>query len=309
MTLLQLRVLLAVAEHGGFTAAGTALGMSQPAVSRAVSALESELDTVLLRRGRDGVALTDAGARAATHAREALRQVDLLRTEVAAVSGRVTGTLRLASLPSATGTLIAARLRGFAERYPLVTVRLLEGSDEEIRDWLDQGVVDAGVVTLPAPGLHLELLDSHEMVAVLPAGHALGAGDTVTYQALAAEPFIRSSCGCARVFEGVAREVGVRLDPAFEARELSAVLEMVGAGLGVSIVPAVALRTVPAETIVRPLVPRTVRTLGVAAAAGASPAARAFLEEVARTRKVVVPVSADAGGAPVAAPVDAARPA
>ena len=284
MTLLQLRVLLAVAEQGGFTAAGVTLGMSQPAVSRSVAALEAELGAVLLTRNRDGITLTEAGARAVVHAGEAVRQLDLMRAEVAAVSGQVTGTLRLASLPSVTGTLIAARLRAFAERCPLVKVRLLEGSDEEIRDWLDQGVVDAGVVTLPAPGLHLELLDSHEMVAVLPADHALGAREAVSYEALAAEPFIRSNCGCAQVFETVAREVGVRLDVAFEARELSAVLEMVGAGLGVSIVPAVGLRAVPAETITRPLLPRTVRTLGVAVSASSSPAARAFLDEIARNR-------------------------
>ncbi|MBN9112405.1 MAG: LysR family transcriptional regulator [Pseudonocardia sp.] len=284
MTLLQLKVLIAVAERGGFTAAGAALGMSQPAVSRSVAALEAELGAPLLTRNRDGVTLTEAGVRAVTHAREAVRQSDLLRAEVAAVSGQVTGTLRLASLPSATGTLVAPRLRPFAERYPLVKVRLLEGSDGEVRDWLDQGVVDAAVVTMPAPGLRLELLDSHEMVAVLPAGHPLGARDTVDYEALAAEPFIRSNCGCAQVFESVARQVGVRLDVAFEARELSAVLEMVGAGLGVSIVPAVALRAVPVETIVRPLVPRTVRTLAVAVSASASPAARAFLDEIARNR-------------------------
>jgi DNA-binding transcriptional LysR family regulator len=284
VTLLQLKVLLAVAEQGGFTAAGASLGMSQPAVSRSVAALEAELGALLLTRNRDGVALTDVGARAVVHAREAVRQLDLLRAEVAAVSGQVTGTLRLASLPSATGTLIAARLRAFAERCPLVKVRLLEGSDEEIRDWLDQGVVDAGVVTLPAPGLRMELLDSHEMVAVLPAGHALGARETVSYEALAAEPFIRSNCGCARVFESVAREVGVRLDVAFEARELSAVLEMVGAGLGVSIVPAVGLRAVPVETIIRPLLPRTMRTLAVAVSASSSPAARAFLDEIAKKR-------------------------
>ncbi|MGD9985573.1 LysR family transcriptional regulator [Pseudonocardia sp.] len=289
MTLLQLKVLIAVIEHGGFTAAGAALGMSQPAVSRSVAALEAELGAPLLARNRAGATLTEAGVRAVAHAREVVRQSDLLRTEVAAVSGQVTGTLRLASLPSATGTLIAPLLRGFAERCPLVKVRLLEGSDDEIRDWLDQGVVDAGVVTVPAPGLRLELLDSHEMVAVLPAGHPLGAAEAVDYAALAAEPFIRSNCGCAQVFESVARQVGVRLDIAFEARELAAVLEMVGAGLGVSIVPAVALRAVPAETVVRPLLPRTVRTLAVAVSASASPAARAFLDEIAanRTRPAV----------------------
>jgi DNA-binding transcriptional LysR family regulator len=281
MTLSQLRALLAVVEHGGFTAAADRVGMSQPAVSRSVSALEAELGVPLLTRCRDGVKLTDVGEVVARHAREALRHFDLIHTEVAALAGEVTGTLRLASLPSATGTLIATQLRTFRQRHPRVAVRLLEGSDHEVRDWLDQGVVDAGVVTLPAPGLLTAPLDSHEMVALVPSDHRLAAQDVVTYEELAAEPFIRSSGGCARVFNEVAHEVGVRLDVAYEAREPSAVVEMVGAGLGVSILPTVGLPSQPCDVVIRPLRPRTVRRLAVAVSASAAPAAKALLEQIA----------------------------
>jgi len=281
MTLAQLRALLAVVEHGGFTAAADRVGMSQPAVSRSVSALESELGAPLLSRGRDGVSPTDAGEVVVRHAREVLRHFDLMRTEVAALAGEVTGTLRLASLPSATGTLIASQLRLFRKRHPRVAVRLLEGSDHEVRDWLDQGVVDAGVVTLPAPGLRTAPLDTHEMVALVPSDHRLAVVESVSYEDLAAEPFIRSTGGCARVFNEVASTVGVRLDIAFEAREPSAVVEMVGAGLGVSILPTVGLPVDLRDVVTRPLTPRTVRELAVAISASASPAARALLEQIA----------------------------
>ncbi|MFI9382427.1 LysR family transcriptional regulator [Kutzneria sp. NPDC052558] len=281
MTLAQLRVLLAVVEHGGFTAAADRVGMSQPAVSRSVSALESELGAPLLARGRDGVTPTDAGEVVLRHAREVLRHFDLMRTEVAALAGEVTGTLRLASLPSATGTLIASQLRLFRKRHPRVAVRLLEGSDHEVRDWLDQGVVDAGVVTLPAPGLRTAPLDTHEMVALVPSDHRLAGAETVTYEELSREPFIRSTGGCARVFTEVASAVGVRLDIAFEAREPAAVVEMVGAGLGVSILPTVGLPEDLRDVVTRPLSPPTVRELAVAVSASASPAARALLEQIA----------------------------
>lgn len=284
MTLSQLRALLAVVEHGGFTAAADRVGMSQPAVSRSVATLEAELGVPLLTRCRDGVKLTDVGEIVTRHAREALRHFDLIHTEVAALAGEVTGTLRLASLPSATGTLIASQLRTYRQRHPRVAVRLLEGSDSEVRDWLDQGVVDAGVVTLPAPGLLTAELDSHEMVALVPSGHRLAAQDVVTYEELAAEPFIRSSGGCARVFNEVAHEVGVRLDVAFEAREPSAVVEMVGAGLGVSILPTVGLPEQPSDVAIRTLRPRTVRRLAVAISASAAPAAKALLEQIAGSR-------------------------
>jgi DNA-binding transcriptional LysR family regulator len=283
VTLSQLRVLLAIADQGGFSVAAERLGTSQPAVSRSIAALEKELGTALLVRHRDGVTLTEAGTLAAAHAHEALRHVDLMRSEVAAVSGQVTGTLRLASLPTATGTLVASQLRTFAERYSQVRVRLLEGSDQEIRDWLDQGAADVGVVTLPAPGLRTVLLDTHEMVAVVPADHRLADRATITYRALEDEPFIRSTGGCAQVFMAAAREADVRLDIAFEAREMSAVLEMVGAGLGVSILPTLGLPTDLGAVVTRPLEPRTPRSLAIAAGAKAAsaPAARAFMDHVA----------------------------
>jgi DNA-binding transcriptional LysR family regulator len=280
-TLLQLKSFVTVVDQGGFTAASRRLGLSQPAVSRAVATLEKELRLPLLVRGPDGVSLTEAGALALTHAREAVRQLTLMRTEVAALAGEVTGTLSLASLPSVTATLVAPQLRVFAERYPAVTIRLLEGSEEEVRDWLDQGAAEAGVVSLPARGLDAAVLGHQDMVAVVPAANRLAAWREVSYADLAKEPFVRSTGGCAEVFTPVARRVGVDFDVAFEAREMSAVLEIVRAGLGVSIMPSAGLPDLLDGVVVRPLVPKTVRRLGVAVSASASAAARAFLEQIA----------------------------
>jgi DNA-binding transcriptional LysR family regulator len=280
-TLGQLKSFLAVVDEGGFTAAAVRLGMTQPSVSRAVTTFEKELGTPLLIRDSGGPALTLAGSRALPHAREALRHLTLLRTEVAFLAGEVTGTLSLASLPSVTGTLVAPQLRTFADRHPAVAIRLLEGSEQEVRDWLDQGAAEAGVVSLPMKGLDSAVLGDQDMVAVLPVGNRLAGWNEVAYVELAKEPFILSTGGCAEVFTPVARRVGVDFDVAFEAREMSAVLEIVGAGLGVSILPSAGLPELPDGVVIRPLVPRTVRQLGVAVSASASAPARAFLEQVA----------------------------
>jgi DNA-binding transcriptional LysR family regulator len=280
-TLLQLKSFVTVVDEGGFTAASRRLGLSQPAVSRAVATLEKELGLSLLVRGRDGLSLTDAGSLALTHAREAVRQLTLMRTEVAALAGEITGTLSVASLPSVTGTLVAPQLQSFAQRHPAVTIRMLEGSEEEVRDWLDQGAAEAGVVSLPIKGLDSAALGEQDMVAVVPADNRLAEWAEVSYAELAKEPFIRSTGGCAEVFTPVARRAGVEFDVAFEAREMSAVLEIVRAGLGVSILPSAGLPDLPDGVVVRPLTPKTVRRLGVAVSASASAAARAFLEQIA----------------------------
>jgi DNA-binding transcriptional LysR family regulator len=280
-TLLQLKSFVTVVEQGGFTAASRRLGLSQPAVSRAVATLEKELGAPLLVRGRDGLSLTGAGSVALTHAREAVRHLSLMRTEVAALAGEVTGTLSLASLPSVTAILVAPQLQAFAARYPAVTIRLLEGSETEVRDWLDQGAAEAGVVSLPIRGMDAAVLGDQDMVAVVPAGHRLAGWNEVSYAELAKEPFIRSTGGCADVFGPVARRLGVDFDVAFEAREMSAVLEIVRAGLGVSILPMAGLPDLSDDVVVRPLTPRTVRHLGVVVSASASAAARAFLDQIA----------------------------
>src|SRR5690349_10975794 len=157
-TLLQLRSFVAVVEHGGFTAASRRLGLPQPAVSRAVGALEKELGLPLLVRSREGLSLTAAGSVALTHAREAVHHLTSMRTGVAALGSEIGGTLSLASLPSVTGRLVAPQLQTFTQRHPAVQIRLLEGSEEEVRDWLDQGAAEAGVVSLPIKGLDSAVL-------------------------------------------------------------------------------------------------------------------------------------------------------
>ncbi|MDA0566955.1 LysR family transcriptional regulator [Streptomonospora sp. S1-112] len=283
MTLTQLRVLVAVAEHGGFTAAAEHIGMSQPAVSRAVTGLERELGAPLLVRHRDGVALTEAGRRALARARETLRNFDLIRADVAAAAGQVTGMLRLASLPSATGTLIAQPLRAFTDRFPQVQVRLFEGVDDDIRDWLRRGAAEIGVVTLPAPGLHTLHLSTHDMVAVLPEGHPLTGRTAVRVADLAGQPFILTTAGCRPLIMDASRAAGVELDIAYEAGSPAAILEMVAAGLGVSIVPALGLPADLGPVVTRPLTPRTTRSLGLAVPSTkeCAPAARAFLDQFA----------------------------
>jgi DNA-binding transcriptional LysR family regulator len=279
-TLLQLKAFVAVVDQGGFTAASRRLGLSQPAVSRAVATLEKELGLRLLVRSRDGLSLTEAGSLALTHAREAARHLSLMHTEIAALAGEITGTLSLASLPSVTGTLVAPQLQTFTERHPAVTIRLLEGSEQEVRDWLDQGAAEAGVVSLPVKGLAVAVLGEQDMVAAVPADNRLADWTEVNYAELAKEPFIRSTGGCAEVYTPVARRAGVEFDVAFEAREMSAVLEIVRAGLGVSIVPSAGLPDLPDGVVVRPLVPKTVRRLGIAVSASASAPARALVEQI-----------------------------
>ena len=284
MTLSQLRALLAVIDHGGFTAAADRLGMSQPAVSRAITAIEEELKVVLLTRSRDGALLTDAGRLAVLRARESLRQFDLLYSDVAAAAGQLTGTLRLASLPSATGTLIAPHVRTFTKQYPQVQIRLFEGTDQEVRDWIMQGAAELGVVTFPAGDLPNVALGSDEFVVLLPADHSLKNRVSIGFDALVGEDFVLPTGGCGPLITTAADNAGTHLQIAYEAREQTAILAMVAEGLGVSIMPTLGLPSHPEGVVIRPLEPRIKRRLAMAYLPGPSSIAQAFLHQIEMSR-------------------------
>lgn len=288
VTFPQLQVFVAVAETGGFTAAAARLGISQPAASRAVAQLERELGAPLLVRTRDGVAVTEAGRRALTHARETLRHARLVGEEVAATRDDVRGPLTVASFPTATAQLLPPLLRRFGELHPHVEVRLLEGTDQEVRSWLDGGAADVAMVVLPARGINAQPLAEDELVAVVATGHPLATRATLSLPELAADPFILSSGGCGPLITDAARRARARLAVAYEVRDVATILTMVEAELGVSVVPTLSLYGTSQRVTAIGLNPRVPRALGLAVLTGGSPspATRAFLTVARETARV-----------------------
>jgi DNA-binding transcriptional LysR family regulator len=252
-------------------------------VSRAIGNLEAELGATLLTRGRGEIQLTAAGRAAIAHAREAVQHEQALRARVAATSVPVRGVLLLASIPSVTGTLIPPRVRRFRDRHRDVDLRLLEGSDDEVRAWLMGGAAEIGVVTVPAPKLETQPLGQDEYVAVLPADHRLASLTHVAFPQLAEEPFVFPTGGCGPLITEAATRAGVRLSVRFEAADVASLVGMVASGLGVSIAPTLGLRQSTPGVVTRRLEPRTPRMLALAvrSLSDASPQAKAFLATAA----------------------------
>lgn len=283
MTFTQLRALLAVVEEGSFTAAATRVRISQPAVSRAIANLEAELGATLLTRGRGEVELTDAGRAAIAHAREAVQHEEALRAQVAVAGAAVRGVLLLASMPSVTGTLLPPRVRRFRDLHPDVDLRLFEGSDDEVRAWLNEGAAEIGVVTLPAPGFETQPLGGDEFVAVLPADHRLARLPAIPFRELSDDPFILPTGGCAPLIAEAARRAHAQLSIRFEATDVGSLVGMVASGFGVTIAPKLGLSRPTPGVVTRPLEPRTPRALALAvrSLSELSTPAKAFLATAA----------------------------
>jgi DNA-binding transcriptional LysR family regulator len=280
MTEAQLRVLVTVADAGGFSPAAARLSMSQPGVSRAVAALEAELGTALLVRRNGRTAPTPAGERVLLHAREVLARTEAIRQEAATGGGGdCSGRVRLGSFASVSAQLLPGILATVRVRHPGVEVALFEGHDEEVVGWVRERAVDVGVVSRDAPDLDVRPLATDHLVAVLPAAHALAAQPRATLEQLAAEPFVLSRGGCERIILDAFTAAGHAPRVAFEVHEVSTILAMVAEGLGVSVVPELSAVAVPPRVALRPLDPPVERRLALAvpSLADAPPAVRALL--------------------------------
>jgi DNA-binding transcriptional LysR family regulator len=261
----RLRVLREVAARGSFSAAADALYLSQSAVSQQVAALEREAGMSLLARTPKGPRLTDAGRALVRHADAALARLEEAEHELAAIAGLAAGELRLASFPSASVTLLTEGLSRFHRSHPAVRTSVSEGEPHETLPRLRSAEIDLAIVfdypILP-PGpedrdTERVLLLTESMYVALPSDHRLARRRRVRLADLVDEAWMcgvrPSSCGEAVV--KACRDAGFEARIAVESDEYQVLQGYVAAGLGVTLLPDLALPTLRDDLVVRPTDP------------------------------------------------------
>jgi DNA-binding transcriptional LysR family regulator len=280
----QLEYFLAVIDHGGFTAAGTALRVSQPALSAAVKALEKDVGAMLFHRLPRGVKLTDAGAELAGSARVIMRELDTARARVDAVTGLIAGRLDMISLPGLLLDPLAPVIGRYRRQHPRVRVRVVQAeSPEDVRDAVRAGEAELGLTDEVEPAdrdVAGELVAEQELVAVLPPGSPPPPGGVLPLDALLAMDLVTGPPGTA-IRDMLSRAVagrGAKVTPAVEVTPRGSALYLAMAGAGVAILPRpVAELGLPHGIVIASLRPRQVRQAYLLRrAAPLSPAARAI---------------------------------
>jgi molybdate transport repressor ModE-like protein len=260
----RLRVLREVAQRGSFSAAADALNFTQSAVSQQIAALEKEAGTTLLQRGPGGVRLTDAGQALVRHTDAILAQLADAERELAAIAGLEGGRVRLASFPSAGATLVTEAVSLYRTRHPEVELSLTEGEPHETVPRLRRGEFDLAVVCDYTHGTGggemlagldcIHLLDD-PLLAVVPAGHPLAARKAIRLEQLANDTWV-AGCGggiCNAMLAEACAEAGYRPPIAFESDDHNVLIGLVSSGVGVTLLPQLAARTIPAGVAVRPI--------------------------------------------------------
>jgi DNA-binding transcriptional LysR family regulator len=263
----QLRAALAVWREGGVTQAAQHIGLTQPAVSRLVAALEAELGFVLFDRERRRLAVSDQGRVFLTASQAALGGLARLSELAGELRRGKSGLLRIAAVSALAHGLAPAVLAALRLTYPDLAIEMEECDRADQIDGLMSHHLDVGLVALPsgAPGLHVDMIVEADAVCLLPEGHPLASHTTLDPSALQGQRFIRLN---------EARLLQQLVDDAFDrmgqTRLASAVVDStplmiacVAGGLGLAITHRMSTFVLPKNVVARPFTPRL--TFGYAA--------------------------------------------
>lgn len=300
LDLIRLRNFVQVCESGSLSAAALRLGLAQPALSRQMQALESELRVQLLNRTGRGVSLTPAGRRLQEGAIALLQDAETLGREVSGFAAAVAGEAVVGMPPTVARSLALPLTLEARERLPLVSLSLVEAFSGTMVEWLAAGRIDVGVI-YGDPGVAKILAEPlvEEALFLIGAPDALGDGDgPVSLDVLASAPLVLPSPrhSLRRLLEETAAAEGFRLRVAVEIDSLTAMVEAARLGVGLTVLPPAAVRAELSFAGLgrRPLDPPLRRTLYLATGPGreaaAPPSAVAGL-----IRGLVTRIAPDAG--------------
>jgi DNA-binding transcriptional LysR family regulator len=236
----DLRRLLALGEHDRVTDAAAALRTSQPTLSRLLARVEEELGTRLFERDAKGVHVNPYGETVLAAAREITERYDRLRQDLADLLDPESGTVRLAFLDSMAISLVSRLLHDFRRSAPRMRVALRQEPNHEILRDLDLGVTELALTSPRPPGPYGWLpMQRQRLVLAVPAGHRLARRRRVRLADVTGEEVITVPAGYgfrALVEELFAAE-GVTPRISFESGDLATIEGLVGAGLGVAVIP------------------------------------------------------------------------
>jgi DNA-binding transcriptional LysR family regulator len=290
----QLHCVVALARYGSFVAAAADLGLSQPALTRAIMRIEHMLGVRLFTRSTRRVALTAAGREFVPVAERLIADLDIGIQNMRTLGAHQRGRLVIASLMSVAYGLLPGIIAAYRARYIGVDLELREGVLSAVTEDVRSGLADFGIgdVTNPSAipaAVEAELLSESAFRVVLPGGHPLARKRSLRMADLQGESIIAMpfGAGMRRSVDGAAAAAGIAFDRTITVSQFATIFKLVQAGVGLSIVPELALTSATYEG----LVSRTLREPSLGLRLGllrlrdrpVSPAAEGFIE-LLRTR-------------------------
>lgn len=253
-----------IIELGSFSRAAEAMGYSQSAMSQMISSLEEETSLKLINRFRTGAKLTLEGEELYPHIEKLIYQYYSVQEKISDIKGLKTGTIRMGTLASISAHWLPDLLKEFQEQYPGVKFVIHQGDYTSIYEWIKTGAVDFGFVNPKAvTGIETIVLKEGAMLAVLPENHPLAENEVIPLHLLAEEPFILLEEG--HYYEPLEafKAIGVSPNIKYTIHDDYAIMTMVEAGLGVSILAELVLHRTNYKIKLSATEPEISRTIAI----------------------------------------------
>jgi LysR family transcriptional regulator, hydrogen peroxide-inducible genes activator len=274
MELHQLRYFCAVAETGSFSRAAEQSHISQPSLSQQILKLEGELGARLFDRLGRSVRLTDLGKTLLPRARAVLRELEAAKGEVIERKDFIGGSVTVGVIPTIAPYFLPPVLTSFAKKFPQARLTVVEEITPILLDRLRAGTIDVALLALPVRGHEFDTLPllTEPLFAALPRKHPLAQRSTLSLRDLRKEPFLLLRDGhCFRdTVVGACERARLKPQIVFESGQFSSLLSLVGTGMGVSIVPEMAVKENSSCRYIRLADAEATRTIGAVVLRGRS---------------------------------------
>jgi LysR family transcriptional regulator, hydrogen peroxide-inducible genes activator len=274
MELHQLRYFCAIVDSGSFSRAARQAHVSQPSLSQQIRKLEDELGARLFDRLGRSVRLTELGQTFLPRARAVLHELEAARGDVDQQKDSLGGNITIGAIPTVAPYLLPKHLANFSRKFPQARITVIEEITPVLLERLHAASIDLAVLALPIRGHEFETFPilTERLLAALPKQHRLARKPSLSLKDLRSEPFLLLRDGHCFRDTAVAACDRARLHPqvVFESGQFSSLLSMVGVGMGVSLVPEMAVDKRSPCAYVRLSDEQATRTIGVARLRGRS---------------------------------------
>jgi DNA-binding transcriptional LysR family regulator len=261
----QIQLIVKISETGSFTKAGEQLHMTQPAVSRIVAAVESELGTKLINRNRkSGLVFTEIGEQILILFRNVMGELQKVEELVAAEQGLEIGKIHVGAYPTACTRFIPKIIRKMEEKHPGLEIKLSEGSVTQVKEWLRTRAIDVGITISQDNDFDVIPLVKDELIVVIHSLHPLAQKEFIETPDLESENLILGRGGYDLQVHAIFKEYNMKPMIRFVVDHIDTALSMVKEGLGIIVTTKGAIFSLPEQVTYRELKPSMFRDINIA---------------------------------------------
>lgn len=261
----QIELIVRISETKSFTKAGESLHMTQPAVSRTVSTIESQLGTKLITRDKkNGLCFTDVGERILVVFRNVLSELQKVDELVAAEQGLEIGKIHIGAYRTACTRFIPKIISSMEDQYPGLEIKLSEGSVDQVKAWLHAKYIDVGIIIPPNKEFDIIPLMKDQLIVLMHSNHPLYQKETITIPDLQDEDILIGKGGYEVHIHTLFKEYNLTPKVRFEMEYIETGVSMIQEGLGITITTKKNIWSLPEQVVFRELKPDVFRDINLA---------------------------------------------